>query len=134
MSSMSWSATLSPVQSERHDRPIKGVAGESFLHSVQADPIETQKAICEAISGLIRDDQLEISRLDALLALERQMQPVIDLLLTQYVEGDGHIGSFEWKAWNAALRLSQSFCQAHEYFLRHIGKIANDYWTDPEPL
>jgi len=86
---MSLSATLSPVQSERHDHPNKGMAGESLFHSVQADPIETQQAICEAISGLIRDDQLEISRLDALLALERQMQPVIDLLLTQYVEGDG---------------------------------------------
>jgi hypothetical protein len=132
--SVNLSATLSPVQSERHDHPIKGMAGESLFHSVQADPIETQQAICEAISGLIRDDQLEISRLDALLALERQMQPVIDLLLTQYVEGDAQIGSFEWKAWNAALRLSQSFCQAHEYFLRHIAKIANDYWTDPEPL
>jgi hypothetical protein len=59
---------------------------------------------------------------------------VIDLLLTQYVEGDAQIGSFEWKAWNAALRLSQSFCQAHEYFLRDIAKITNDYWTDPEPL
>ncbi len=101
---------------------------------MQADPIETQKAICEAITGLIQDGQLEISRLEALLALERQTQPAIDLLLTQYVEGDAHIGSFEWKAWNAALRLSQSFCQAHEYFLHHIAKIANDYWTDPEPL
>jgi hypothetical protein len=110
------------------------MAGESLFHAVQADPIETQQAICEAITGLIRDGQPEISRLEALLALERQTQPVIDLLLTQYVEGDAQIGSFEWKAWNAALRLSQSFCQAHEYFLGHIAKIANDYWTDPEPL
>jgi hypothetical protein len=128
------SATLSTVQSERHDYPIKRMAGEGVFPSVQADPIETQQAICEAIAGLIRDGQPEISRLEALLALERQIQPVIDLLLTQYVEGDAQIGSFEWKAWNAALRLSQSFCQAHEYFLHHIAKIANGYWTDPEPL
>jgi hypothetical protein len=134
MSSMSLSAALSPVGPERHDHLIKGMAGEGIFHSVQADPIETQTAVCEAISGLIRDGQPEISQLDALLALERQAQPVIDLLLTQYVEGDGHIGSFEWKAWHSALRLSQSFCQAHEHFLRHVAKIANDYWTDPEPL
>ena len=110
------------------------MAGERPFHSAHTDPTETQKAICEAIAGLIQDGQPDISRLEALLALERQTQPVIDLLLTQYVEGDAHIGSFEWKAWNAALRLSQSFCQAHEYFLHHIAKIANGYWTDPEPL
>ena len=102
------------------------MAGEGVFHSAQADPNETQKAICEAITELIRDGEPDISRLDALLALERQTQPMIDLLLTQYVEGDAQIGSFEWKAWNAALRLSQSFCQAHEYFLHHIAKIAND--------
>jgi hypothetical protein len=131
---VSLSATLSPVQSERDDHPIKGMVGETLFHAVQADPIETQQAICEAIAGLIRDGQPQISRLEGLLALERQTQPVIDLLLTQYVEGDAQIGSFEWKAWNAALRLSQSFCQAHEYFLGHVAKLANDYWTDPEPL
>jgi hypothetical protein len=131
---VSLSATLSAVQSERYDHPIRGMAGGSPFHFLYADPTETQKAICETITGLTQDGQPEISRLEALLALERQAQPVIDLLLTQYVEGDAHIGSFEWKAWNAALRLSQSFCQAHEYFLRHIAKIASDYWTDPEPL
>ena len=110
------------------------MAGDSLFHSMHADPIETQQAICEAITELIRDGQAEISRLEALLALERQTQPMIDLLLTQYVEGDAQIGSFEWKAWNAALRLSQTFGQAHEFFLRHIAKIANGYWTDPEPL
>jgi hypothetical protein len=109
------------------------MARERLFQSVHTDPTETQKAICEAIAELIQG-QPEISRLEGLLALERQTQPVIDLLLTQYVEGDAHIGSFEWKAWNAALRLSQSFCQAHEYFLGRIAKIANDYWTDPEPL
>jgi hypothetical protein len=110
------------------------MAGAGLFLSVHADPTETQKAICEAIAELIRDGQPQISRLEALLALERQTQPVIELLLTQYVEGDAHIGSFEWKAWNAALRLGQSFGQAHEYFLQHIAKLANDYWTDPEPL
>jgi hypothetical protein len=109
------------------------MARERLFQSVHTDPTETQKAICEAIAELIQG-QPEISRLEGLLALERQTQPVIDLLLTQYVEGDAHIGSFEWKAWNAALRLSQSFCQAHEYFVGRIAKIANDYWTDPEPL
>jgi len=133
-SSVSLSATLSPVQSERHDQPIKGMVGESLFHAAQADPIEAQQAICETITRLIRDGQPQISRLEGLFALERQTQPAIDLLLTQYVEGDAQIGSFEWKAWNAALRLSQVFCQAHEYFLVHVAQLANDYWNDPAPL
>src|SRR4029079_3080507 len=87
-SSVSLSATLSPVQSERHDQPIKGMVGESVFHAAQADPIEAQQAICETITRLIRDGQPQISRLEGLFALERQTQPAIDLLLTQYVEGD----------------------------------------------
>lgn len=131
---MSLSATLSTVQSEGHDYPIKRMVGESVFASAQADPIETQQAICEAITALMRDGQADVSRLEALLALERQTQPMIDVLLTRYVEGDAQIGSFEWKAWNAALRLSQAFCQAHEFFLQRIAAIAGGYWTDPEPL
>jgi len=110
------------------------MVGEGVLASVQADPIETQQAICEVITGLVRVGQPDVSRLETLLALERQTQPMIDVLLTRYVEGDAQIGSFEWKAWNAALRLSQAFCQAHEFFLQHIAGIAGGYWTDPEPL
>jgi hypothetical protein len=99
-----------------------------------ADPIGTQAAVCEAITQLVRDGRPEISQLDALLALDRQAQSVIELLLTQYVEGDGQIGSFEWKAWHSALRLSQSLFQAYEYFLHHIRTTADDHWTEEEPL
>jgi hypothetical protein len=131
---VSLSAALSLVEPEHHDRLNTGIAAEGLLHSMHADPVEMQKAVCDAISRLIRDGQPEISQLDALLALDRQAYPVIDLLLTQYVEDDGHIGSFEWKAWHSALRLSQSFCQAYEYFLHHIPTATGDNWTDHEPL
>jgi len=93
-----------------------------------------QTAIYEAITQLIRDGQPEISQLDALLALDRQAQPVVELLLTQYVEGDGKIGSFEWKAWNSALRISQSLFQAYEYFLHYIRDATDDDWAEEEPL
>jgi hypothetical protein len=113
---------------------IKGTSGEGPLPSVQADPIETQRVVCEAITQLVRDGQPEISQLDALFAVERQAQPVSELLLTQYVEGDGQIGSFEWKAWHTALRLSQSFFQGYEYFLHHIRKTTDANWTAHELL
>jgi hypothetical protein len=92
-----------------------------------------QNAICEAITRLIRDGQPEIIQVEALFALERQAQPVSQLLLAQYVEGDGQVGSFEWKAWHSALRLSQSLFQANEYFLHHIRKTTDDNWTVHEP-
>ena len=131
---MRLSAALSPVGREGPDLLIKGMAGEVLSYAMQADPIGTQTAVYEAITQLIRDGQPEISQLDALLALDRQAQSVIELLLTQYVEGDGQIGSFEWKAWHSALRLSQSLFQAYEYFLHHIRKTTDYNWTEQEPL
>ena len=124
----------SPVGSERQDHLIKRIVGDALFHSVQADPFEAQRALCETIGQLVQDGQPATSQLDALLGLERQAQPVIELLLTQYVEGDGQIGSFEWKAWHSALRLSQSLFQAYEYFLHHIRKTTDDNWTEHEPL
>ena len=128
------SAALSPVGTEDPDHLIKGMGAGLFPFMPRADPIEMQNAVCEAIARLIRDGQPEIIQLEALFALERQAQPVSHLLLAQYVEGDGQIGSFEWKAWHSALRLSQSLFQANEYFLHHIRKGADDNWTAHEPL
>ncbi len=132
--SVRLSAALSPVGTVAHDHLIKGMAAEGLLPIVQADPFEAQKALCETIGQLLRDGQPATSQLDALLALERQAQPVIELLLTQYVEGDGQIGSFEWKAWHSALRLNQSLFQAYEYFFNHIRKTTDGKWTEHEPL
>ncbi|TMH11954.1 MAG: hypothetical protein E6H68_14845, partial [Betaproteobacteria bacterium] len=123
------SAALSPVETDAPDYPIEGMAGEGVFPFVRADPFETQKALCETIGQLILDGQPQISQLDALPALERQAKPVIELLLTQYVEGDGQIGSFEWKTWHSAFRLSQSLFQAYEYFLHHIRETTDDNWT-----
>ncbi|HWZ70996.1 MAG TPA: hypothetical protein VN326_05875, partial [Casimicrobiaceae bacterium] len=134
MSSVRMSAALSPVGTVAPDRLIRGMAAEDLLPIVQADPFETQRVLSETIGRLILDGQPAISELDALVALERQAQPVIRLLLTQYVEGDGQIGSFEWKAWHSALRLSLSLLHAYEYFLIHIRKTADDNWTEREPL
>src|SRR6266478_10086186 len=99
MSSVRLSAALSPVGTEVSDHLINGKVGADPFPSMQADPIGTQTTVCEAITQLIQNGQPEISQLDALLALDRQAQSAIELLLTQYVEGDGQIGSFEWKAW-----------------------------------
>jgi hypothetical protein len=118
----------------RPERPVKATPGGTLFSSVAADPIETQRVVCEAIAPLIGDGEPEIDRLDALFELGRQAQLASELLLTQYVEGDGKIGSFEWKAWHAATRLNQSLFQAFEYFLHHIRKTTDDNWTEHEPL
>ena len=127
------SAALSPIGTKGLDNLMKGMGEGIFPPMPRADPIEMQNAVCEAIARLIRDGQPEIAQLEALFALERQAQPVSQLLLAQYVEGDAQIGSFEWKAWHSALRLSQSLFQVNEYFLHHIRKTGNDSWDEHEP-
>jgi len=126
------SAALSPVGTEGPDHLIRGM-GEGLLPSTpRGDPIEIQNEVCEAITRLVRDGQPEIVHLEALFALERQAQPVSQMLLAQYVEGNGQIGSLEWKAWLSALRLSQSLFQANEYFLHHIRRATDANWTEHE--
>src|SRR3984893_13053139 len=98
--SVHLSAASSPGGTDAPDHLIEGMAGEGVFPFVRASPLDTQKALCETIGQLIRDGQPKIGQLDALLALERQAQPVIELLLTQYVDGDGQVGSFEWKGWH----------------------------------
>lgn len=128
------SAALSLVGTDGPDHVIEGTGKDFPPFLPQADPFETQNAICEAIARLIRDDPPDIVQLEALFALERQAQPLCQLLLAQYVEGDGQVGSFEWRAWHSAVRLSRSLFQAYEYFLHHIRKTADYNWTEHEPL
>jgi hypothetical protein len=126
------SAALSLVGTEGPNRPSD--RGDGLFTSLpRGDPIEMENAVCEAITRLILDGEPEIIQLEALFALERQAQPVSELLLAQYIDGDGQIGSFEWKTWRSALRLSQSLFQANEYFLLHIRKTSDDNWTAHEP-
>jgi hypothetical protein len=116
------------------DHPIKGMTGEALSPTTSADEIiEAQKALCETITQLARDGHPEIGQLDVLFALEREAQQVSSLLLTQYVAGDGRARSFEWKTWNAALRLSQSLFLTYEYFLQHIRQTTEIGWAKHEP-
>ena len=100
----------------------------------QDDPIEAQKMLCLATTLLVQSGQPELAQLDALFALEPQGQSVGKLLLTRYVEGDGKLHSFDWRAWQAAIRLSQAFYQTHDHFLRYIRSTTDGNWTKHEPL
>ena len=104
------------------------------LSMPQADLIETQMAICEAVAQLTRDGLPEVSQLDALFALDEQAQPLSKQLLTRYVEGDSGHRPFEWAAWHSAMRLSQSLFRGYEYFLHCIRKTTDDNWAEHEPL
>jgi hypothetical protein len=130
MSRMPLSTAALPVVAEGADRPVHGMRGDGFHAAVEADPVELQRVLCDALAQFARDGQPEMMRLEAIFALERRAEPLSALLLTQYVEGDGGVvGSFEWKAWHSALRLSQGFFQAYEYFLPHIQRTNDDSWT-----
>ena len=132
---MPSSTALSPVGTDTPDDLIKGMAGVGLSPSMpQADLVETQMGVCEAIAQLTRDRLPEVSQLDTLFALEQQTQALSKLLLTRYVEGDSGRPPFEWAAWHAAMRLSQSFFRGYEYFLQHIRKTTDGNWTEHEPL
>lgn len=128
---MRLSGTLPPVGTEDPDYMINGMAGENLSPLLpQADPIETQKALCAAITELIRNGQPELSQLDDLTALERQALPVSELLLARYVEGYGRLRSFDWDTWHSALKLATSLFHAYDYFLQHIRTTADVNWTE----
>ena len=131
---MSLAGTLSPVSTEVPGRLLKNVTGESLLPSIpQNDPIAAQKVLCLAIKLLVQSGQHELAQLDTLFALEPQALSVSKLLLTRYVEGDGKLRSFDWRAWQAAIRLSQAFYQTHDHFLRYIWSTTDGAWTKHEP-
>jgi hypothetical protein len=131
---MRVSGTSSPVAAKGPDSSLHGDAADGLVPSLpQGDGIATQRAVCQAIARLIRVGHPEVRQLGELFALERQAQPVTRLLLTHYVEGDGQQRSFDWKAWRSALQLSQSFLEAHEYFLQHVRATTDDNWTRHEP-
>ena len=73
---MPLSTVTLPVVAEGPDRPGRGMRGDGVYAAVEADPVEMQKALCEAIARLVRDGQPEIAAARRLLALERQAQPV----------------------------------------------------------
>jgi len=81
----------------------------------------------------MRDGRTETGRLDALLALDCHAQAVSSSLLTQYVEGDTWLRSFDWRSWCSATQLSQSFFGAYECLLSHIWNAANDRWSERGP-
>jgi len=115
-------------------RPARSDAGERPLLPIPPDePLEAQKMLCLATALLVQAGAPELSRLDELFALERQGQSVSKLLLTRYIEGDGKLRVFDWRAWQAAIRLCQAFYQAHEHFLGHIRSANNGNWAKHEP-
>ena len=132
---MSLSGTLSAVVPTGPDYPIEGIAANGpFPTLPQGDRFETQRAICQAIAQLLRDDPRERGDLGDLFELEQQAQPVCTLLLNQYVEGDGQFRSFDWKAWRGAMLLSESFFQAYEHFLHDIRRSPESSGIEHEPL
>src|SRR5208282_3414978 len=133
-SSLSLTVTPSPVSTEAPDRLIRNMAGDVALPCIpQDDPIEAQRMLCLATTLIVQAFQPQLAQLDTLSALEHQGQSVSKRLLTRYVEGDGKLRSFDWRVWQAAIRLSQAFYQANGHFLRYIRDTTDDSWIKHEP-
>ena len=116
------------------DRAIKSAASERPLLSIPPeDPIASQKILCLATAALVQATPSDVGQLDRLFGLERQAQSVTKQLLTRYIEGDGRLRAFDWRVWQAAIRLSQAFYRTHEHFLRCIRGASDDTWTRHEP-
>ena len=116
------------------DRAIRSATSTPPLVALPPDdPIEAQKILCLATSLLVQATPKDPTQLDPLFALERQAQSVSKQLLTRYIEGNGRLRAFDWRVWQAAIRLCQGFYQAHEHFLRCIRDANDDAWTRHEP-
>ena len=102
---------------------------DNLWHSLSThDPIQAQNLTCGSIGKLLEDNQPSARQFEALLALDRHAELLSHQLLNLYVEGDDGVRPFERSFWIAGLRLSQSFFQAYERFLRHIRNTADAYW------
>ena len=98
------------------------------------DPIASQVAICDALAQINGPRAAEINRLHALFAIERRSQSLLEGLLSEYVSPSSSLPDRERKVRQAVLKLSRSFAQAYEFFLRHVrGNDAGAEWTAYAP-
>lgn len=92
------------------------------------DPITAQKAACDAVSRFLQIDMLDAHQLDVLLALDLHARRTSSRLLRRYVEGNAQLQLFHRRDWSAALRLSQSFCEAYQLFWLQIRDATDGHW------
>jgi hypothetical protein len=109
-------------------RPLNGAAADGLWRSVSHhDPIQAQNLMCLSIGKLLEGEAPNARQLEALFVLDRNAETLSRQLLNLYVDGDAQQRPFERSFWIAALRLSQSFFQAYEHFLRHLRISADAY-------
>jgi len=126
---MGTADAVTPVATDKTERLLNGGAADSLWRSLSShDPIQAQNLTCGSIGKLLEDGQPSPSQLEALFTLDQQAQPISQQLLDLYVEGEAQLRPFERTFWISALRLSQSFFQAYDHFLRHIRNTADAYW------
>lgn len=92
------------------------------------DPIMAQQWVCEAVARYAQDGARDAGRIDALVALDWEAQPIHERLLLHYVEGDAQLRTLERKYWQSALRLCQSFSRSYEARLPKIWQGTGDHW------
>ena len=105
-----------------------GATNDLWRSASNNDPIKAQSVTCESIYRLLQDGEPSATQLEALLILDQQAQQITDQLLNLYVEGGNQWRPFERGFWISAMRLSQSFFQAYENFLRHLRNTAEVSW------
>ena len=129
MPRMGTADTVTLVGTIKSNRTRAGLGAHSLWHSSPGeDPINAQKAMCEAIPGILESNQPRADQLEALFGLDQHAQRISTQLLTRYVEGNGRSRSFERSVWVSALRLSQTFYQAYEHFVGHLENTSDVYF------
>ena len=84
------------------------------------DPVAAQKALCELLAGLLARESPGVEQLQALLALDRRADSLVDALLVNYVSGDAEPPTLEKAYWQAAFELARSFGRIHGHFLKSV--------------
>ncbi len=110
---------LAPVGSEAAHPLNDLVAMEAFWRRLpQDDPIAVQKAVCATLADADARQSPTMSRLRALLALDKRVQTYVDALLVDFAAGSDQSASLGIKSWQAAFELCWSLGRAHGQFLR----------------
>src|SRR5712691_6980313 len=113
---------LSAKPTSKRPEPLSGAdAAEDFFRSLpRADPIVSQRLLCDVLAPIGGGSDPDIGQLRALVVLDRRAQALLDRLMTDYLALGAQSSDREPQLRQAALELSRSFASGYDFFLRYM--------------